>query len=157
MQQKRCLAPFLVLLAMPMWSQTASAATADGIAGTVSTDISSFIGMKLDGLIARCGPPDLVYSSRGEQIWQDDVVFVYNEGDFYIFKDRVWQLGLKSAYGVTVGDSKPAVFLILGEEVSDHGEFLLLPLPPAGWPLMLRINFNDAGRVSAIFIYRPDF
>ena len=118
---------------------------------------SAYIGMKLDELIARYGPPRSVYAGRGQELWQDDVVFVYDQGDFYIFRDRVWQAGLKSAYGVSVGDFKPAVALILGDKAADQGDYILFPLPPAGWPLMLRVNFNAAGRVAAIYIYRPDF
>ena len=141
----RCLA-FMFLL-------TVSTAPVNGQAD----DVSSYIGLKLDELIARFGPPQSVYSSRGQHPWQDDVVFVYTEGDFYIFKDRVWQLGVKNACGVSVGDPKPAVLLTLGEDVEDQENYLLYPLPPVGWPLMLRIYFNDSGRVSAIFVYRPDF
>ncbi|MCL2878892.1 MAG: hypothetical protein FWF29_01485 [Treponema sp.] len=118
--------------------------------------ISSYIGLQLDDLITQFGPPESVYSSRGQELWQDDVVFVYLEGDFYIFKDRVWQVKIKNAYGVSVGDPKAAAILALGDEAEDQGDFILLPLPPAGWPITLRMNFNAAGKVSGIFIYRPD-
>ena len=138
----------LFLIAMPARPQEAAASD--------PKNLSSYIGMKLDELIGRCGPPQTVYASRGQETWQDDVVFVYADANFYLFKDRVWQLGIKSAYGVEVGDPKPAAVLALGEEAADQGDFLLLPLPSVGWPLALRLNFNAAGRVAAIYIYRPD-
>jgi len=122
-----------------------------------SPSVSAYIGMKIDELIAHIGPPQSVLVSRGQEVWQDDVVFVYEHGEFYIFKDRVWQLGLKSAYGISVGDFKPTVILTLGDNIADHGDHILFPLPPAGWPLMLGIFFNTNGRVSAIYIYRPGF
>ena len=118
--------------------------------------VSAYIGMRLPDLVERLGLPQSVYSSRGREPWQDDVVFVYREAEFFIFRDRVWQLSLKSAYGVTVGDPKPAVVLALGEELIDEGDCVLFPLPPVGWPLMFRANLSAAGRVSAIYIYRPD-
>jgi len=166
MQVKNIILALLLLTVMPIWSQEGT----DSAGDTVSTELSgtggqglheaAYIGMKLNELLVRFGPPRSVHVSRGQELWQDDVVFVYDEGDFYIFKDRVWQAGLKSACGVTVGDLKPAVVLTLGgeaAEVVDGGDYILFPLPPAGWPLTLRVNFNAAGRVTAIYIYRPDF
>ena len=117
----------------------------------------SFVGMKLEELIDRYGPPKTVYAARGSESWQDDVVFEYDQGDFYIYRDRVWQVGLTSVYGIALGDPKPAALLVLGDRAEDRGNYMLFPLPDGGWPLMLRINFSDAGLVSAIFIYRPDF
>lgn len=143
-------------VAMPVRSQTSSS---DG-AGQDAVDpanISTYIGMKLNELITAFGPPESVKVSRGQELWQDDVVFIYKDREFYIFKDRVWQIGIKNAFGVSVGDPKPAAVLALGEEATDQGDYMLFTLPPSGWPLMLRLNFNAAGRVSAIFVYRPDF
>jgi hypothetical protein len=113
--------------------------------------------MQLDELIEMFGTPRTVAADRGNEVWQDDVVFQYAEGDFYIFKDRVWQVKLASVFGISLRDSKSVVLLVLGDNVEDRGEYLLLPLPAQGWPLMLRVNFNSAGLVSAIFIYRPDY
>ena len=116
----------------------------------------SFIGMKLDDMLQRFGTPQSVYAARGSEHWQDDVVFVYGEGDFYIHRDRVWQVGLKSVFGIKAGDVKAVAILVLGETAKDEGEYLLYSIPGGGWPLSLRVNFS-AGRVSAIFVYRPDF
>ena len=69
----------------------------------------------------------------------------------------MWQIGLKAAYGIKLGDSRPVVFLVLGDEAKDEGDHVLLSIPGSGWPLMLRINISGSGVVSAIFIYRPDF
>jgi hypothetical protein len=145
----------LVGIAMPLHAQDAAETDASA-ALNQKVHVTAYIGMKLDELIARLGPPESVYAGRGQEPWQDDVVFVYSEGDFFIFRDRVWQMGLRSAYGVSVGDTKPAAALALGEDATDHGDYFLLPLPPVGWPLTLRVHLNSAARVSAIYIYRPD-
>ena len=144
---------FLIFLFLPilLWSQV------PGQGVSLTGDSASLIGLKLSELISRYGPPLEVYASRGQESWQDDVVFVYSEGEFYIHRDRVWQLGLKSAYGISVGDSRPSVSLSLGEQAVDRGDYILLPLPSGNWPIMLRVNFSSAGRVSALFVYRPDF
>jgi hypothetical protein len=113
--------------------------------------------MRLEELIGRFGPPQAVYAVRGNEEWQDDVVFVYSEGDFYIAKDRVWQVGLKSVYGLSLGDPKAAALLILGEEARDQGDHALRPFAGGAWPLTLRVNFSNTGLVTAIFLYRSDY
>ena len=119
-------------------------------------DPSSFVGMRLEEVFARFGLPRTVYAARGGESWQDDVVFVYGEGDFYIFRDRVWQVGITSIFGIKIGDAKAAAVLALGERARDEGNHLLLDIAGYGWPLSLRVNF-DAGRISAMYIYRPDY
>jgi len=116
----------------------------------------TYVGMTLNEIIEKFGPPRSVYTARGEEIWQDDVVFIYDEGDFYIFGDRVWQIAIKNAYGIKIGDLKGVAILILGDEVIDEGDYILYSLHGFGWPLSLRAGFTD-GRISTIFIYRPDF
>jgi hypothetical protein len=116
----------------------------------------AFIGMKLDGLYQRFGAPQAVYAARGGETWQDDVVFVYNEGDFYVYRDRVWQVGIKSIYGIRVGDAKSVAMLVLGENAQDQGDYALYSFSGGAWPLSLRVNFT-AGKISAIYVYRPDY
>jgi hypothetical protein len=120
-------------------------------------DPAALVGLSLENLLSRFGVPRTVYAARGNEEWQDDVVFVYDEADFYVYKDRVWQIGLKAAYGIRLGDPRPAVILALGEEAGDFGDYFLLSLPSKGWPLAFRVNVDDAGLVSALFVYRPDF
>jgi hypothetical protein len=140
-------------LAYPLLSQEDS-----GEGGAApEADPASWIGMDLPALLARFGAPRSVYAVRGLEEWQDDVVFVYDHGDFYIFKDRVWQMGLKSAYNVQAGDSRAAALLALGEKPEDREHYLLRLLPGGSWPLALRCNFDEEGKVSIIFIYRSDF
>ncbi|MCL2761719.1 MAG: hypothetical protein FWD36_00740 [Treponema sp.] len=119
-------------------------------------DPVSFIGMRLHELISRFGVPQSVFASRGGNHWQDDVVFVYNEGDFYIYRDRVWQVGVKSLLNMKIGDAKAVALLVLGEDARDMGDYLLYPISDNAWPISLRVNFN-AGKITAIFIYRTDY
>jgi hypothetical protein len=136
-----------VLLPLPAQEET----------GGEPGDPALWIGMDLSALLARFGAPRSVYAVRGAEEWQDDVVFVYDHGDFYIFKDRVWQTGLKSAWGIKAGDSRETALLVLGENAEDRGLYLLCPLPGGSWPLALRCNLDEVGKVSVIFIYRSDF
>jgi len=145
---KRVLLPLFLLVAFPVWPQELADA---------ADDLISFVGMTPADLIGRFGPPGLVFAARGNELWQDDVVFRYDEGDFYIYRDRVWLVKIASVRGLSNGDPKPVALLVLGDSVQDRGDHLLLPVDGGNWPLMLRVNFNETGLVSAIYIYRPDF
>ena len=124
--------------------------------GIRNDEIISSIGLKLEDLFLRYGAPNTVHAARGNEYWQDDVVFVYSEWDFYIYRDRVWQIGLKSGYGLKIGDTKAAALIALGDKAHDEGDYLLHPLTGSAWPLSLRVNFN-AGKISGIFVFRTDF
>jgi hypothetical protein len=145
---------FIVLLVPPgvsaLRAQTPAAAVLD-------SDPASLIGLNLENLLSRFGVPRTVYAARGNEEWQDDVVFAYEEADFYVYKDRVWQIGLKAAYGVRLDDPRPVVSLTLGEEAEEFEDHIILALPSKGWPLAFRVNLNSSGSTSALFVYRSDF
>ncbi|MCL2043591.1 MAG: hypothetical protein FWG89_05570 [Treponema sp.] len=136
----------LLMTVSPVWSQNQGQ----------SDEILLFVGLKLDDLMMRYGIPQSVHAARGGEVWQDDVVFIYNEGDFYIFRDRVWQIGLRSVYGMRIGDARAVVQRVLGEGVQDRGDYILYRIPGSAWPLSLRINIS-ADRISGIFVFREDF
>jgi hypothetical protein len=148
----RSLLPALLIVAFfnapALWPQGNGAGNAE--------DPAALVGLTLEELIARFGPPESVYAARGLEPWQDDVVFVYGDRDFYVYKDRVWQLGLESVYGVRVGESRAAAALIL-EDLRLFDTYGLLSLPGGSWPLTLRLEWGTTNAVSAIYIYRPDF
>jgi hypothetical protein len=115
------------------------------------------VGISLSEAFALYGLPDEVEAVRGAEVWQDDVVFVYKEKklDLYIYKDRVWQVGLTTALGVKLGDRKAAVSLLL-PDIEDKGSHLLYRYAGTVWPKYARFNIDASGRVSAIYVYRPD-
>jgi hypothetical protein len=145
---KRLLLPLLLLVAFSLSPQEEAVTAGDPL---------FFIGMTLADLIGRFGTPSEVFAARGNELWQDDVVFRYAGGDFYIYRDRVWQVKLVSAFGVSNRNTKAAALAALGNTAQDRGDHALLSLTGGNWPLMLRVNFNETGLVTAIYIYRPDF
>ena len=134
---------------------TAGGTVGGDTAGTI--DPLSLVGLTLDDLIRRFGTPRLVYASRGLEEWQDDVVFVYDQGDFYVYKDRVWQVGLKTAMGINAGDPRGVVFLLLGSKAENRGDSIFCSLDEGAWPLALRCEFDNEDKVRVIYIYRTDF
>jgi hypothetical protein len=120
------------------------------------SDPASLIGYTLADIIGRYGAPKSAYPVRGMASWQDDVVFVYDQGEFFIYGNRVWQLKIPAAYGIKTGDPKNAVTLVLGEGKNFEG-YTLFQLPSKVWPIILRVNWDASNRASGIFIYRSDF
>ena len=120
------------------------------------TNPASYIGLTLSDLIELLGVPESVHSSRGLNEWQDDVVFVYDFGNFYILRDRVWQIELRSAYRIRAGDSRNTVFLSFGEPIFTANDYAIFSLNGFSWPMSIRFNFDSNGRVLLIFIYRSD-
>jgi hypothetical protein len=123
---------------------------------TPAEDPSALIGTTLANLIGSYGAPKSVYPVRGLASWQDDVVFVYDQAEFFIYGNRVWQLKLKSAYGINEGDPKAQALLVAGQGQS-FDTYSIFPLPSRVWPISLRINWDSSDRVSAIYVYRSDF
>jgi hypothetical protein len=121
-----------------------------------AADPSLLIGMTLSDLIKNYGVPKNVYAVRGVDSWQDDVVFVYDNIEFFIFGNRVWQLKTTTAYNIKDGDTRAAVTKTMGEGRNYEG-YTLYQLPGKAWPLMLRINWDASGRAAGLYIYRSDF
>ncbi|MCL2601939.1 MAG: hypothetical protein FWD91_03905 [Treponema sp.] len=119
-------------------------------------DPAAFVGISLNELIRSFGIPRLVYVARGAELWQDDVVFVYEQGDFYIYRDRVWQVGISAVRGIKIGDPHGVISLIMGPNAVAHGDSFFYPLHGNPWPLMLRWDIDSAGNVQGIFIFRSD-
>jgi hypothetical protein len=120
------------------------------------------LGLRLNEVFESFGVPDKVYAVRGNETWQDDVVFIYEKAktNLYIYKDRVWQVELPALDGIKTGDRKAAVLLALSgnteDEIEDLGGYILCRSAKSVWPRRTRYNFDAAGRLSAIFIYRED-
>jgi len=145
---------FLLLLFLTVWLNAQERPLNTGLN---NDEEYAFIGMTISEMINRFGPPRSVAAARGIELWQDDVVFHYTGVDFYVFKDRVWQVKFVMTHGISNGDRKETVLLTLGRAAEDRGDFILLPVSGRNWPLFIRINFNNTGLVNAIFLYRPDF
>jgi hypothetical protein len=122
----------------------------------VVAEEAALIGLTLEELFSLKGVPQSVYAIRGAEAWQDDAALVYADCDCYILVDRVWQVSVKATLGIKTGDTRTAVSTMLGESRQDFEMCILFQLPSKVWPLTLRVNFDKAGKVQTIFIYRPD-
>ena len=149
---KRFFTVLLLFLSFPLFAQNKPV-----YADLNSEEQLSLVGMMMADLLEKFGTPRSVICERGAEPWQDDVVFQYNGADFYIYRDRIWQVKLASTLGISNGDKKAAALLVLGNKAEEKEDYALVAINGKNWPLMLRVNFNNTGLVTAIYIYRPDF
>jgi len=146
------------------FSQTESDAVA-GISQTapgsnsqdLMQDPSWLVGATLQSIITQFGSPLAVYAVRGQEPWQDDVVFSYDGIDLYWYQNRVWQVAVTQGYGIKKGDPKETVLSVLGEPLIQQDAFLVFRLPSRGWPLRLRVQLSETNTVGGLFVYRPDY
>ena len=125
-------------------------------------NVSSLLGMALDEVFESFGVPRRVFSARGDEPWQDDVVFEYADG-FSLFwhKDKVWQLRFGPGFrimsrDVGMGSSREGIAAVLGKPFHEEEDWLLYHFAGHGYPLRVRLFFGKAG-LEDIYIYRGDF
>jgi hypothetical protein len=125
-------------------------------------DPAALLGLGLAEVWARFGAPDKVLVSRGDEAWQDDVVFAYEKAvSLYWSVDRLWQLRFGagyagSVYGIFVGDAAEKVVSTLGTPYFRDDSNLVFRLAYRGYPVRLRTAIA-AGKVTDIYVYRADF
>ncbi len=123
---------------------------------------ASFIGLELSGAYDAFGPPQEVFPFRGQEEWQDNVVFFYPDF-FYLFwyKNRVWQVRCDSRYkgavfGLVMGMEKKVVLLLLDRPVQEQGDSLYFDVDVLKYPVRVRLVFSG-GALSDAYVYRSDF
>jgi hypothetical protein len=124
------------------------------------TDIEdpvALIGLGVGDVLVMFGPPVNVYALRGVEEWQDDVVFEYKNIDFYLYRNRVWQIAPPKINNISVGDPKAVVALVYGDTLNDKGAYIITEIPGRAWKIETRYNIDANGKISAIYIYRTDY
>lgn len=156
--RKLALAIAIAAALLPAFAQQAPAETGPAI----GDDPATILGLSVSEVLGRWGPPQSVFSVRGEEAWQDDVAFRYAEGfTLFLYGEKLWQLRLSapyagSAYGLFLGDSFDKAYSLLGEPHERSGDRLVYRMPYQGYPVRLRLDLTD-GKLSDIYLYRADF
>ncbi|MDR1410684.1 MAG: hypothetical protein LBI91_00600 [Spirochaetaceae bacterium] len=146
---RAALVPAFILLAGMLWGQSPAPSDPESPA--------HLVGLTLNEVIGRFGVPRGVFTVRGGEEWQDDVVFSYGDRDFYFYRDRVWQIAVKTAFGVRVGENRNVIPLVMGDSTVVEEGYTLASLAGWSWPMNVRFNTDNRGLVTAIYIYRSDF
>jgi hypothetical protein len=120
------------------------------------------LGTSLEEAFRSFGVPQKVSATRGEEPWQDDVVFEYGEGlSLFWYRDRVWQLRFGSDFparfsDIHMGASREDITAALGAPFHAEDDWLLYHFAGQGCPVRMRLFFGDKG-LEDIYIYRSDF
>jgi hypothetical protein len=127
-------------------------------------DLAAIVGLTLGEAFERLGAPQQVFADRGEESWQDDVVFFY-PGHLYLFwyQDRVWQArvdehhagGFLAARALAMGARREEVLGLLGPPMRELGDSLVYHLEDRGYPVRLRLYFRE-GLLADAYCYRGD-
>jgi hypothetical protein len=118
--------------------------------------------MTLNEAFERFGVPAEVRSVRGDEPWQDDVVFRYDHGmSLFWFRQRVWQVRFDKGFtgsflDLSLGASRARTVELLGHPFYSEGDWLLYHFAGDGFPVRLRLFFGDGGLEDA-YLYRGDF
>jgi hypothetical protein len=146
-------APLALLLVL-----AASSAQAQDVQ---SLDLPALVGLTLAEALERFGAPAEVSAVRGEEAWQDDVVFFYPQ-HLYLFwyQNRVWQVRLDALYeggflGLAMGASRSAVRQALGAPMKELEDSVVYQLEERGYPVRLRLYFEEE-RLVDLYCYRGD-
>jgi hypothetical protein len=123
---------------------------------------SGLLGTTLEDAFRLFGVPLRVSTARGEQPWQDDVVFEYGEGfSLFWYRDRVWQIRFGPEFHQTfsdagAGSSREEVIAALGKPFHGEDDWILYHFAGAGYPLRARLFFGENG-LEDIYLFRGDF
>ena len=134
------------------------AATSPGL------DLPALVGLTPPEAFQLFGAPEQVYAARGEESWQDDVVFYY-PGHLYLFwyQNRVWQARVDERFSgsflasktLAMGAGRTEVLALLGPPMRELGDSLVYHLEDRGYPVRLRLYFRE-GLLADAYCYRGD-
>lgn len=151
-------AAFLLLLF------SASSPAAADTAMPVAAELSSRLGWTPVQSIDELGAPANIFPYRGAVENEDNVVFFYADHSYlFWFRDRVWQARVDSRWegdidGVAMGMTLEEVIHIWGRQpINPTDPAPTWTLPDRGYPVRIRLFFDDEGRLADVYVFRSDW
>ena len=127
-----------------------------------AVDFSAMLGWTPEEAFAWLGSPESLFPFRDEA--GDDCVVFYFSDHTYLFwyDDRVWQVRADRRWegtvdGVAMGMTKEAVEGLWGPPVNGFDAQPTWTLPDRGYPVRIRLYFDDSGLLSDLYVYRSDW
>ena len=124
-------------------------------------DLSALIGLTLEEAYQSLGAPLEVYTLRGTEPGQDDVVFYYPRHLYlFWFQNRVWQARTDARYrgtvfSVSMGSSRQRVLEVMGRPFRDFEDSLVFHIEDRGYPVQARFYFENEC-LSDVYCFRGD-
>lgn len=133
-----------------------------GVVAVDDFDPTKLIGLDLKSAMSQLGVPQSVYSFRGDDADQDNVVFYYSSY-LYLFwyQDRVWQVRCDrrfthTLFGLTLGTPRDVIMRSFSRPLTPREDSLYFDIDDSAFPLRVRLVFAD-GLLSDVYVYRSDF
>ena len=135
-----------------------------GLAGAVAEDFDPIplIGLDIPGAVGALGLPERMFSYRGLDESQDNVVFYYPDYRYlFWYKDRVWQVRCDRrftgrVFGLGLGMSRDEVEKATQRQLVPNGDSLYFDLDGGKYPVRVRLVFA-ADVLTDLYVYRSDF
>ena len=144
---------YLLVAALALVALTAAAA---------DRDPTQLIGMDIRTVLQSLGAPQQMFTVRGVDESEDNVVFFYPDFTYlFWYKDRVWQVrydrrSAATVFGITLGMTRDQVQRANPTPMTSAGDSLYFDLQSAPFPLRVRLVFA-AAVLSDLYLYRSDF
>jgi hypothetical protein len=151
--------PFLLFL---VFAASAGTAYPDDTVLPLAGDLTAMLGWTPEEAFAWLGAPDGLFPFRDEA--GEDCVVFYFEDHTYLFwyEDRVWQIRADRRWegevdGVGMGASRDEVRALWGPPINDFDPQPTWTLPDKGYPVRIRLYFDDTGKLTDLYVYRSDW
>jgi len=133
-----------------------------GAAADGTNDPTVLIGMDPVRLVAALGAPREIFSWRGAEPAEDDIVFFYPDFRYvFWFQSRVWQVRFDRRYagsvlGFSIGMERAEAEARGQGRLEECEGSLYLALDTGPYPLRVRLAVID-DRIADIYVYRSDW
>ena len=133
-------------------------------AGGAATDFdpTQYIGFDLKTALDTLGTPLEVFSFRGPEESQDNVVFYYPDFVYlFWYRNRVWQVRCdrrfaRPLFGVTMGMPREVIKRTSAHQFLARGDSLYFDVDDGKFPVRVRLVFSSDA-LSDLYVYRSDF
>jgi hypothetical protein len=125
-------------------------------------DPIDLIGMDPAQVFAALGAPREIFTWRGQEPMEDDIVFFYPDFQYvFWFQSRVWQVRFDNRYtgtvlGFSIGMRRADAEAGGQGRLQESGGSLFLSLDSGRFPVRVRLALLD-DRVDDIYVYRSDW
>lgn len=109
------------------------------------------------------GGPENLFVYRGRVSEEDNVVYYYPDHVYlFWFRNRVWQVRADedwtgSVDGVRMGMSREEVEKLWGPPINNFDAQPTWTLPDRGYPVRIRLYFNEDNRLHDLYVFRSDW
>jgi len=140
-----------------------AAAAPDGGEPPTAEAFASKLGWTLEEALEWMGRPESMLTHRGRTAEEDNVVFFYSDfTSLFWFRDRVWQVRADRRWsgevdGVRMGLDRDDVEALWGPPINDFDPDPTWTLPDRGYPVRIRLYFDDDDRLVDLYVYRSDW